>query len=267
MSAEDELASPLAERVALVTGAASGIGRACCEMLARRGAHVMATDIDVNRLAETAAALEMIGRPFRTHVLNVADEANWKELMKSLKRELGVLRILVNNAGIAPKTPLKSLTYKRWRDVLSVNLDGVFLGSRHGIRAMRKGGSIVNIASVFGKKAKAEMSAYCASKGGACLLTRALALECAELENGVRVNAICPGGVRSDLYTRAPYWPKLLEKCGGDEEAAWAYMAKKVPLKRFAECDEVAELVCFLACDASRYVTGSEFVIDGGQLA
>jgi 3(or 17)beta-hydroxysteroid dehydrogenase len=239
-------------RAALVTGAASGIGRATAERLAGAGFGVVATDVDP---AGRQVAAAIAGAVFVEH--DVADEAAWERAIQTALDAHGRLDVLVNNAGIVRAQAVTETTLADWRALMAVNLDGVFLGTKHGVRAMRRhgdGGSIVNVSSTSGLVGAAFASAYCASKGAVRLFTKAVALECAA--EAIRVNSVHPGPVRTPLWRQVGIGPE-------DEAAVGATS----PLGRMAEPEEVAEAIAYLASDAARYVTGAELVIDGGLTA
>ena len=235
---------------ALVTGAASGIGRASADRLAAAGARTVYADITPVGGVEYAQ-------------LDVTSEPAWETLIQ----RLGRVDILVNNAGIAIGRPVTDMTADEWHRVLAVNLDGVFFGTKHALRAMRKagqGGAIINISSAAGLVGTPGASAYSASKGAVRLFTKSVALECAA--EGIRVNSIHPGAVRTPIWEKGEQWKQFVDKAGG-QEAAFAQIAGATPMRRLAEPAEIAEAVLYLASDAARFVTGSELVIDGGYTA
>jgi NAD(P)-dependent dehydrogenase (short-subunit alcohol dehydrogenase family) len=256
----------LAGKVALVSGGASGIGRASCLALARSGARVAVTDVDPAG-EEVAREIASAGGVAAFWRLDVTDEAAWAATVAGVILRWGRLDCLVCSAGIALAAPVAETRLEDWRRVLAVNLDGVFLGTKHAVAAMRRlgnGGAIVHVSSASGLVGSAGASAYCASKGGVRLFTKSVALECAN--DGIRVNSIHPGGVRTPIWERADWWPGLVEKSGGVEEAYRA-LAATTPLGRLAGPEEIAGLIVFLASDASRFMTGSEVAIDGGYTA
>jgi 3(or 17)beta-hydroxysteroid dehydrogenase len=256
----------MAGRVVVVSGAASGIGRATCLRMAAAGARVFATDIATER-GDLAAEVVAAGGEAAYRVLDVVDEGAWRKAMDDAVSRWGRLDCVVNNAGIALARPISETTLEEWRRVMSVNLDGVFLGTKHAVTTMRRlgrGGSIVNVSSASGLVGSAGASAYCASKGGVRLFTKAVALECAR--DGIRVNSVHPGGVRTPIWEKADWWPGLVAKAGS-VEAAFKVLEGATPLGRMAEPAEIADAILFLASDASRFVTGSELVIDGGYTA
>ena len=240
-------------RVALVTGGASGIGRATAVRLAHTGFRVVVSDVDPAGQQVVAA---IAGAVFVEH--DVTDESSWERAIATVLDTHGRLDVLVNNAGISYVRAVTETTLADWRALMAVNLDGVFLGTKHGVRAMRRhgeGGSIINVSSAAGLTGTPLLSAYCASKGGVRLLTKAVALECAA--EAIRVNSVHPGAVRT------PIWGKV--DIGSREDGA--AVAAASPLGRMAEPEEVADAILYLASDASSYITGSELVIDGGSTA
>lgn len=243
-------------KVALVTGAGSGIGRACALLLARRGAAVAAVDINRQTADQVAAEASECGGSARAYLLDVTDPASVEQVFARVTEELGGLHVLVNNAGAAlPPTPLADLDDDGWRRVMSLNVDGVFFCLRAALRIMRAagGGSVVNMSSVVGTVGLRHAAAYVASKHAVLGLTRGAAID--HGEHGIRVNAVAPG------FTRTP----LLESRHTEE--GLQVLAAGWPLRRVGHPTEVAELVAWLASDASSYVTGAYLPVDGGYLA
>jgi 2-keto-3-deoxy-L-fuconate dehydrogenase len=235
----------------LITGAASGIGRATAELLANEGAaRLLLVDID-------SSALESLHLACATQILagDVADEDFWRAA------ELGEIDHAVINAGIARVGMIEDFNFEDWRRVLSVNLDGAFLTIRAALRAMRDRGSIVAVASAAGVKAEPGTAAYGSSKAAVIQLARIAAKEAAARD--VRVNAIAPGGVETPIWDEVPMFAERAGEIG--REAAFAEMASiATPLKRYAKPDEIAEQIAYLLSDACRTVTGAVFVSDGG---
>jgi NAD(P)-dependent dehydrogenase (short-subunit alcohol dehydrogenase family) len=251
-----------ADQSALVTGAASGIGRATALLWAREDGPVLATDVDGPGLAETVGAIQAAGGTAVGHPLDVTSEPAWDAAVEAARR-LGRFAALVNCAGIALVQPLAETTLADWRRVLGINLDGVFLGVRAGVRALRQsgGGSIVNVASASGLKAAPNSSAYCASKAAVIMLTKAAAVECVREGNRVRVNAVAPGGVKTAM------WAKTAGAAGVVGTDEWNAPADAPIGKRFADPDEVARAIIFLASAEASYVTGSVLTVDAGYTA
>jgi NAD(P)-dependent dehydrogenase (short-subunit alcohol dehydrogenase family) len=241
-------------RVALVTGAGSGIGQATALRLAREGAHVMAADVDAERLRETAERAEGGIVSVRT---DVADEAAVAAMFTRCDAELGPVSILANIAGIgstttAPETPLEI-----WDSVFAVNVRGTYLCCKHAIPRMASadGGVIVNMASIAGLVGLRNRAAYCASKGAVIAFTRALALD--HVADRIRVNCICPGTVDS------PWVRRLLDDVGESLDA----LVARQPMGRLGTPEEIAAAVAYVASDAAAFMTGSALVLDGGLTA
>jgi NAD(P)-dependent dehydrogenase (short-subunit alcohol dehydrogenase family) len=253
-------------RVALVTGAGSGIGRATAVLLANEGATVLVAD--VNDRAAGAVVAEIAAADGRAEplALDVSDESAWAAATERILLAHKRLDIVVNSAGVAFGKPVADTSLEEWRRVLAVNLDGVFLGTKHGIRAMQAGGggSIVNVASVSGIKPFPGASAYGASKAAVRLLTKIAAIECADAKNGVRVNAVTLGGVKTPMWDTMDFFRKLADEHGG-AEGAFAALAGSVPSQQFYSAEEVARTVLHLASDASSHLTGVEVVMDRGH--
>ncbi len=248
-------------KVAIVTGAASGIGRAAATLLAREGASVLLTDRNETDGHAAADAINTAGGEAAFVRHDVSAEADWISVVGGLMDRTGRLDVLVNNAGVSGGLRgIDDTTLDDWRACLSVNLDGVFLGVKHGARAMRRsgGGSIVNISSVLGLVGMPRVAAYAASKGGVRLLTKAAAMEFAANGDNIRVNSVHPGFIRTPM-TRAR---------DASREAEWeAFMRAVQPTGEIGDPTDIAEGVLHLASDASRFMTGSELVIDGGVTA
>jgi 2-keto-3-deoxy-L-fuconate dehydrogenase len=248
----------MARRVALVTGAASGIGAATAHALAADGCGALVLiDRDAAGLETVCAGLD--GTELLALPLDVADEAAWDEAEATMRRRFGQIHHAVANAGIARGGPLVALELEAWRRVIAVNLDGVALTLRTALRLMADGGSVVAVASVAGLKAEPNLGAYGASKAAVIHLARIAAREAAE--RGIRVNAICPGGVQTPLWRTQDWWEKLVAS-KGDESAAFSAMAVNTPLGRFAAAEEVAQAI--LALLTQPMTTGAALVVDGG---
>jgi NAD(P)-dependent dehydrogenase (short-subunit alcohol dehydrogenase family) len=245
-----------ASQVALVTGAASGLGAAIARRLMGADIAVLASDIDVPR---GTALAEEIGCRFVRH--DVASEAGWAEVIDGIRREFGRLDILINNAGITLVGSIEDLDLAAFRRSLDVDLISVFLGCKAAIALMKetKGGAIVNISSVAGLRAASNLVAYNAAKAGMTLMSKSIALHCAKQGYGIRCNTVHPGVIRTDM----------LDKVIGQMEDPGKVMSDFValhPLGHIGEPEDVAEMVLFLATGLSKFVTGAEFVVDGGRL-
>ena len=239
-------------KFAIVTGAASGIGRACARRFVAEGARVLLTDRNVK---DGEAAAAELGQKF-VH-LDVTDEAAWAAVMSSVQR----LDVLVNAAGIGVVADIESATLAQYRLVNAVNSEGVFLGCRAAIGVMKlTGGSIINVSSVAGLVGDPNLPAYCASKGAVRMLTKSIALHCARKRYNIRVNSVHPS------FIDTPMAEQMIE-ASGDRDKMRKRLIEAAPLHRFGEASEVASLVLYLASDESQFTTGSELVIDGGLTA
>jgi NAD(P)-dependent dehydrogenase (short-subunit alcohol dehydrogenase family) len=254
------------DKVALVTGAASGIGRATAITFANHGATVVCADLNLIGVEETAAAITAASGSATACKLDVTAEADWRAAME-LVGTLGHLDILVNCAGISHACPVAEISLEDWRRVLAINLDGAVLGTQHAIRAMRqdpRGGSIVNVSSASGTKAAAGASAYCTSKAAVIMFSKVAALECLNNGDRIRINTVSPSGVKTPMWKTMPFFQDLIAR-EGSEEAAFQAMAKAGPAHgRWAMPEEIALGILYLASDESLFVTGTDLVIDNG---
>ncbi len=254
--------------MAIVTGGASGIGKACALRLAEEGARVLITDIQDElggHSAESINSTERVQRAggqaqFLTH--DVTDEGRWQQIIEHAESALGGVHILVNNAGIGLGGSILEFSLADWQRQQAVNLDGVFLGVKSAIPAMiRSGyGSIINMSSVAGLKGAANLAAYNATKGGVRLFTKGVALECAQNRWPVRVNSVHPGVIDTPIWTKVN--PEYLQP--GENAVNLDEMALSVPVGRVGNPHDIANGVLFLASEESAYMTGTELVIDGG---
>ncbi len=258
----------MAGKIALVACAASGIGRATALLLAREGAAIFCADLDAQGAATTAGIIHETRGNASSGRLDITSEESWQEALEQAADLFGPLHVMVNSAGISFGRPVTEMTLEEWRRVLAVNLDGVFLGTKHAILALRRtgGGSIVHISSASGLKAAPGASAYSASKAAVCMFVKAAAKECLQTGDKIRINTVCPAGVKTPLWRDMPFFRDLVEKTGS-EEAAFQELSKSDPQGRFAEPEEIAQAVLYLASDESLYVTGTDLVIDGGYTA
>ncbi|HDY65117.1 MAG TPA: SDR family oxidoreductase [Phycisphaerae bacterium] len=249
----------LKDKVAIVTGAGRGIGKAIAESFARQGAAVAIADIKLE-LAEQAA--RQIGSPTIAIEVDVSDAGSVEAMTEQVESRLGPLDILVNNAGVSYITSFLDCTEEIWEKTMQVNLKGAFHGSQSAIRRMlpRKRGVILNMSSQSGKTGNTHYAAYCASKFGIIGLTQSLAVEFAG--DGIRVNALCPGVVFTPLWDGmiADYAKKRNMKT----EEVKGYLESKVPMGRLCSPQDVANAAVFLASDEAGFITGQSINISGG---
>lgn len=250
----------LSGKTAIVTGAASGIGRATAMLFAAEGAQVLIVDVNGAGAAET---LKSVGSGASAHKVDVTSEPAWQKLMAMCLDQHGRLDVLVNCAGIGRAGNFEELSLDDWDMQIAVNLTGVFLGCKHGVKAMRaagNGGSIINISSIAGLVGGDDIAGYSASKGGVTTLTKSIALHCAKYRTGIRCNSIHPTYVDSEMLDPvAETFPS--------REAMLAGMAEAVPMGRVATPLDIAKACLFLASDESSMISGSPLLVDGAQLA
>ncbi len=246
------------QRVALVTGATSGIGRACALRLAADGFAVVVGGRSAERAAEVVDEITAGGGTATTALGDVAEPDYGDAAVAATVAAHGRLDVLVNAAGVITRSDAEGTTDDEWHRIMSTNVDGLFRASRAALPAIRAagGGTIVNISSTNGLVGAAGLAAYCASKGAVTNLTRAMALDHAA--EGIRVNAVCPGAVDTRM---------LYSEGSGTVEEVRAKNLPDIPEGRIPDGSEVAELVAFLADDRSRHITGANISIDGGYTA
>ncbi len=250
----------LKDKVALVTGGARGIGKAEALLFAQEGARLVVTDYRDGLGEETAEAICGSGGDAIFVSQDVTLEAAWENAIAKTLDAYGRLDVLINNVGDDVVASVEDVTLEQWRWVTRVNLDSVFLGTKHGMAAMKKsgGGSIVNTSSIYGLVGAPAEAAYCATKGGVTNFTRSAALHGAS--DNIRVNAVLPGFIRTEWVE--DYLAEL-----GDLVEEVARIAEFHPIGRVGRPEEVAYAVLYLASDESSFVTGSQLVIDGGYTA
>jgi len=272
----------LSGKTAIVTGAASGIGRAAAKGLAAAGANIFATDIDMDGLSQTEEAIKRDGGNISTAMQDVIDEERWASIVKEAAVAFdGLPQILVNNAGIAVAGPIVDVSLTDWHRQMAVNVDSVFLGTQAIMRALGEGGpggSIINISSVAGLRGAAGASPYCTSKGAVRLFSKAAAIECAQMGYGIRVNSVHPGIIDTPIWTKSitdmtdagadeETVAKLTADSGANKMDPNAIAQLNTPMQRAGLPEEVADVIIYLASDASSFITGQEFVVDGGMTA
>ena len=246
-------------KTALVTGAASGIGLQTSIRLAEEGARVMMTDIN---LEEGHQQAEKIGANATFLKLDITEEEEWISVLDETVKRFDRLDILVNSAGMVLIADVEQITLEDWRKVHAVNLDGTFLGCKHGVRVMKEfgAGSIINLSSVSGMIGGFNLAAYNSSKGAVRMLTKSVALHCARAGYGIRCNSIHP------TFIETPMLESMIRD-SPDPEKARQTLVRQVPLRRIGKPDDVANMIVYLASDESTFVTGTEMVIDGGVIA
>jgi len=243
-------------KIAIVTGAASGIGLAAAALLAAEGARVLLTDVDDE---QGRLAASRIGKSAQFHALDTSKEGDWQKVIDYCRSAYRRLDILVNNAGVAfiagQQSP-EDVSIEEWRAINAINTEGVVLGCKYAISTMRKsgGGSIVNIASVGGRMASPLALPYGASKAAVIQFTKSVSFFCAQQGLNIRCNAVLPGIVETEMYRTF-------------SEEQRAQNIRSVPMGRTGTPEELAQAILFLASDESTYITGAELVVDGGMLA
>jgi len=247
--------------VAIITGAASGIGRGIAERFCREGARVAVVDIDDEKAQQTSAAL---GAAAIAVAADVSSQTSVDEMVEAVEKRFGPITILVNNAGVSMVVPFLELKEAVWQRHLDINLTGAFLCSQAVLKWMvpRRRGRIINISSQSGKQGNSQYQAYCASKFGLIGLTQSLAMEFAP--HGITVNAICPGIVFTPLW--AAMLPAYAEKRQMAPEQVPEYLVSRIPLRRLCTPEDVAGVAVFLAGADGGYLTGQALNVNGGAL-
>jgi 3(or 17)beta-hydroxysteroid dehydrogenase len=245
----------VAGKVAIITGAASGMGKADARLLAREGASVVVADLNTE---DGQAVADGIGDQAIFLHLDVTDEDNWKSVIAATVEKFGRLDILVNNAGMIALGTIVDTELESWRMINAVNSDGVFLGCKHAIPAMAEsgGGSIINMSSVAAIHGQSFVAAYTASKGAVRSLTKNIAMFCKEQKNGIRCNSVHPDGVKT---------PMVVKVATGKDTATQEDIEEIGKFGNMCEPEDVANLVLYLASDESSFVNGAEMLIDNAS--
>jgi len=248
-------------KVALVSGGASGIGRAVCQTLAREGATVVVADIDE---AGGEKTVNSIGSSAVFMRLDVTSESQWQRVVSETMERFGKLNVLVNCAGIGFSGIFEETLLEDWNKIVAVNMTGLFLGCKHGVIGMKASevinGSIINLSSIAGVVGGGDIAAYSATKGGVTLLSKSIALSCAERGLNIRCNSVHPTYVDSEMLDPiAELYP--------NRDAMRSAMSENIPLGRMATPQDIANPILFLASDESAMMTGSTVMVDGGTTA
>lgn len=256
------MAGRVAGKLALVTGAAQGLGQAHATLLAREGAKVLCSDVNGDGAAETASLINgEFGDSTAFSVQHdVTDPAAWEAAVDAARENLGGLNVLVNNAGIGVPGNIEACSFEDWQRCFSVNVDSIFHGCQKALPLMREHapGSIVNISSIAGLIASDTMPAYNASKAAVWMLSKSIALHCAKKNMQIRCNSIHP------TFVDTPILDGTARSSGLDKDVLMDKLARQIPLKFVGEPDDIANAVLYLASDESRFMTGAEIKVDGG---
>ena len=246
-------------KIALITGGASGIGETTARLLSREGAKIIITDLDVIK-GERISKEIGYDTLFLEH--DVSSENGWVKVIKSIEERFGKLDILVNNAGMSKPGSIETADFNLWKKTMSVNADSVFLGCKYGIELMKKSenASIINIASTLGISTSAIQTCYGASKSAVINLTKSIAIYCGEKRNNIRCNAILPGAIRTPMF-------ESYLNMSEDLEMAEKEFASAHPMGRVGEPLEIANAILFLASDEASFITGAALPVDGGLTA
>ncbi len=245
-------------KIALVTGGASGIGKAAAILLAEEGAQIIVSDINVKSANETA---NEIGNSAIAYEHDVTDEGSWKILLSKIKHKFGHINILVNCAGIAMIGNIEETTLEDWKNIHAVDLDSIFLGCKTALPIMVDNGpgSIINLSSISGIIAGHNLAAYNSAKAGVRHLTKSIALHCAKKKYDIRCNSVHPAFINTNMLD------DILPK--GNREESLERLSRQVPLGRIGEVKDVAWAIVYLASEESKFMTGAEIVLDGGLSA
>ena len=252
----------VAGKLALVTGAAQGLGAASAAMLAREGAKVLCTDINAEGAQATAAAINAecgAGTAF-AQKLDVTSPDDWKAAVETARTAMGGLSVLLNNAGIGVRGNIETCTLADWHKGFAVNVDSVFLGCQKALPLLKDNqpGSIINISSIAGLIASDTMPGYNASKAAVWMLSKSVALYCAKMGWDIRSNSVHP------TFIDTPILDGMVASSGKAKDVIMEKLARQIPLKRVGHPDDIANGVLYLASDESRFMTGAELKLDGG---
>lgn len=250
-------------KVAIVTGGASGLGKSSAILLAREGAKIVVTDIDEENGNQVVQQIKYNGGEAIYIEQDVSKENQWEMVIETTLKKFGKLHVVANAAGIGLGGTVEEVSLEDWKNLLDINLNGTFLGTQYGIKGMKEtgeGGSIINFSSIEGLIGDPNLPAYNASKGGVTIFTKSAALHCAKQGYKIRVNSIHPAYI----------WTPMVEnflKSQGDVEEGKKQLESLHPIGHLGEPDDIGYGVVYLASDESKFMTGSELVIDGGYTA
>ena len=246
-------------KTAMITGGASGIGAATARLLVREGARVVIADVQVEAGQKLSSEL---GTAAMFLQLDVSKEDDWNLGLVEVEKAFSPLDVLVNAAGVSIPAPIDEADFDHWKKTMAVNADGVFLGCRAGVASMRRGsgGSIINISSTLGIRGGAPFPAYSASKGAVRMLTKSVAIRCAEQGWNIRCNSVHPGAIETPMVE--PYL-----QIAPSRDKGLAMLASAHPMGRVGQPEEVANVIVFLASDEASFMTGTEIPVDGGFCA
>ncbi|MEO1041787.1 MAG: glucose 1-dehydrogenase [Pseudomonadota bacterium] len=252
----------LSGKVAVISGGSSGIGAAAAYAFVAEGAHVVIADINVEAGQKIASELGELAEFVQLDVRNPDD---WQAAIVAAQK-IGSLTTLVNSAGVSIPGSIEDVDLETFRAVVGINLEGTFLGCKFAVEAMKAGagGSIINIASTLGIRPSGLFTAYASSKGGVRMLTKTVALHCAQNDYNIRCNAVLPGAIQTNMIEE---YVQMGERAGRSRDDVIGDFAKSHPMKRIGRASEVASAIIYLASDASSYTTGADIPVDGGFLA
>ncbi|MEO0033865.1 MAG: hypothetical protein RIS94_3623 [Pseudomonadota bacterium] len=260
-------------RVAFVSGGLRGIGLACVERFLAEGAEVVLSDLDAADSEAATSVMARLGQAATYVSANVTKEEDWERAAATVKQLHGRCHILVNNAGIDCTGPVEDITLESWRRIMAVNVDGVFLGTKHFVpmmaesgKSVRGGSSIINVSSIMGLVGMNEVSPYNATKGAVRMFTKGIAIEFAQKKMPIRANSLHPGFVETPLL-KAGFQRWVDQGFAEKPDDLVAGVVGSTPIGRLAQPSELASAVYFLASEDSSYMTGAELVIDGGWTA
>tara|TARA_B110000014_G_scaffold217025_1_gene171420 strand:- start:9260 stop:10033 length:774 start_codon:yes stop_codon:yes gene_type:complete len=249
--------SNLNNKVAIVTGGTSGIGRSCCQVLAEQGASIIVTGRNQERGVQTIDLIREAGGEGLFFEHDICSQESWVECIEFTKKSFGHIDILINNAGAFLIKSIEETSVDEFKSLIKTNVNSVFLGMKHVMPELDKsgGGAIVNVSSLMGVVGLEDGAAYCASKGAICGMTRSVALEAAANGRNIRINTMVPGVI----------WTEMLAEAFGEDEELKTNLMNLNPMKRMGQPTDIAQAILYLVSDESSFVTGTELIVDGGR--